>query len=53
MEPQERIYLQQVIKQLETQLNTYHELLERERSMTRQYPLAEVGGKMSAYFFSF
>lgn len=45
MEPQERIYLQQVIKQLETQLNTYHELLERERSMTRQYPLAGVGGK--------
>ena len=39
MEPQERIHLQQVIKQLDTQLTTYHELLERERAMTRRYPL--------------
>lgn len=45
MGPQERIHLQQVIKQLETQLNTYSELLERERSMTRQYPLVGMGGK--------
>ena len=43
MDPQERIHLQQVIKQLDNQLNTYHELLERERAMTRRYPL--VGGQ--------
>ena len=43
MEPQERVHLHQVIKQLDTQLNTYHELLERERAMTRRYPLGGVG----------
>ena len=42
MEPQERVHLQQVIKQLEGQLNTYHELLERERSMTRRHPLVGI-----------
>jgi hypothetical protein len=42
MTPQERIHLQQVIKQLDTQLTSYHELLERERTMTRRHPLVGV-----------
>jgi t-SNARE complex subunit (syntaxin) len=43
LEPQERVHLQRIIKQLERQLNTYHELLERERAMTRRYPLVGTG----------
>ena len=39
MEPKDRVHLQQVIKRLDTQLTTYHDLLERERAMTRQYPM--------------
>ena len=47
MEPQQRVHLQQVTKQLDAQLNTYHELLERERAMTRRYPLVGTQGDLS------